>query len=110
MRLGLGKSPRFDAWMAQQGRSRGRWGSRPGSGGYTFQDVIDQGEGDGAGARGVLLTLPGEVVDWINDRAEELQISASDVVVDALEVRAALDVAPQMVDLVRGGRQEYQHE
>ncbi len=56
----------------------------------------------GSPTRGVMLTLPGDVVDWITTRAEELRVSASAVVQDAIEVRAALDVAPQIVDLVRG--------
>ncbi len=109
MRLGLGKSPRFDAWLAQQGRSSGRWGSRPGRyDDYTFQDAVIDGQGQGdddeePATRGVMLTLPGDVVDWITERAEELGMTASDVVADAIQVRAALDVAPQIADLVRRG-------
>ncbi len=104
----LGRRESFAEFMSSRGRGGGRWGSRPGRHDHTFQDVIDQGQGDDEepATRGVLLTLPGEVVDWIADRAEELGISASQVVQDAVEVRAALDVAPQIADLLRRGERQ----
>ncbi len=101
----LGRREGFAEFMSKQGRSPGRWGSRQHGQGYTFQDVIDQDQGDddGPDTRGVLLTLPADVVDWITERADQLGMSASQVVQDAIEVRAALAIAPQLTDLVRGG-------
>ncbi|EIV91210.1 hypothetical protein [Frankia sp. QA3] len=57
----------------------------------------------------VWLCLPAGVLEWATSRAERLGIPVSAVVVDALEVRAALEVAPQIRQLVPGGRRE-QHE
>jgi hypothetical protein len=59
------------------------------------------------------LRLPAEVLEWATSRAERLGIPVSAVVVDALEVRAALEVAPQIHQLVRGERweqREYQEQ
>ncbi len=108
----LGRRESFAEFMSSRGRTRGRWGSRPGrDSDYRFLDVIDQGDDEEPAMRGVLLTLPAAVAGWISERAEELGMTASQVVADAVEVRAALDVAPQMVDLVRRGeRQERERE
>lgn len=72
---------------------------------FRFADAVDVAgdQGDEDSPRGVLVTLPADLADWATERAAERGSTVSDVVCDALEIRAALEVAPQLVDLVKRG-------